>query len=300
LTTGWQFRPAKQIQRLMAVDAMRRLGNFFPLSEYRYIGMGGYEFVDFDLVHRALGVHRMISIESKVAEDRLKFNRPFPEIDIEIGTSNDILPTLALDGPLIVWLDYCGRLDHSVLQDVLLLGEQLRAGSMLLVTINATAGDPTDERLSELEARVGSARIPLDVSSDNDLVGRATAEVQRRILLTEVNAGLGKRSDAMRFEQIINVQYRDTQRMQTLGGVFVDPAHDSMLAAADFGSLDHVRTGQDALKIKVPVLTAREVLKLESEIKKGKPAPSLAWLKDEEANSFADLHRWYPAVPAPM
>lgn len=300
MTTGWQFRPAKQIQRLMAVDAMRRLGNFFPLSEYRYIGMGGYEFVDFDLVHRALGVHRMTSIESKVTEERLKFNRPFPEIDIEIGTSNDVLPTLALDGPLIVWLDYCGRLDHSVLQDVLLLGEHLRAGSMLVVTVNAAAGDPTAERLSELEARVGSARIPLDVSSDNDLNGQATAEVQRRILVTEVNAGLAKRGDAMRFEQLINVQYRDTQRMQTLGGVFVDPAHDSMLAAADFRALDHVRMGQDPLKIKVPVLTAREVLKLESEIEKGKPAPSLAWLKDEEADSFADLHRWYPAVPAPM
>jgi hypothetical protein len=300
LTAGWQFRPAKQIQRLMAVDAMRRLGNFFPLSEYRYVGMGGYEFVDFDLVHRALGVHRMTSMESKVTEERLEFNRPFPEIDLEIGTSNEVLPTIALDGPLIVWLDYCGRLEHNVLQDVLLLGEQLRAGSMLLVTVNAQAGDSTEERLSELEDRVGSSRIPLDVSSDKDLDGWATAEVQRRILLTEVNAGLAKREDTTRFAQVINVQYRDTQRMQTLGGVFVDPAHDSKLAAADFGSLDHVRMGEEALRIKVPVLTAREVLKLESEIKKGKSAPSFPWLKASEADSFADLHRWYPPVPAPM
>jgi hypothetical protein len=230
----------------------------------------------------------------------LKFNRPFPEIDLEIGTCNEVLPTLALDDPLIVWLDYCGRLEHNVLQDVLLLGEQLCAGSMLLVTVNAQTGDPGAERLNELEDRVGSSRVPLDVASDKDLDGWSMAEIQRRILLTEVNAGLAKRDDATRFAQILNVQYRDTQRMQTLGGVFVDPAHDASLVAADFGALDHVRTGEEPLRIKVPVLTAREVLRLESEIKKGKPAPSFPWLKADEANSFTDLHRWYPAVPAPM
>ena len=74
----------------MAVDAMRRLSSFRPLPAYRYVGLGGYEFVDFDLVHRALGVNRMTSIESAVDEKRLKFNRPFPGIDLKVGTSNEV------------------------------------------------------------------------------------------------------------------------------------------------------------------------------------------------------------------
>jgi hypothetical protein len=300
LTPGWQFRPAKQIQRLMAVDVMRKLAHFAPLDEYRYVGMGGYEFVDFDLVHRALGVHRMTSIESKVKEERLEFNRPFPEIDLEIGTSNDVLPTLELDEPLIVWMDYCSRLDHNVLQDVLLLGEKLQAGSMLLITVNAHAGDLNAERREELVARVGTDRVPLDVASDKDLDGWSTAAVQRRILLGEVKAGLAKRTDAMRFAQVLNIQYKDTQPMQTLGGVFVDAGCEAKFTGADFKSLDHVQTSKKELRIKVPILTAREVLTLESEFTKGKPAPSFPWLKSSEADSFAELHRWYPPVPAPM
>lgn len=297
MSPGWQFRPAKQIQRLMAVDAMRRLCNFRPLHEYRYVGMGAYEFVDFDLVHRALGVHRMTSIEGKVEEARLKFNRPFPDIDLQIGTSNEVLPTIPLDEPLIVWMDYCSKLRHDVLQDALLLGEQLQPGSMLIMTVNASAGPP-DERLAKLESRVGRNRVPIDVASDQDLDGWATAEVQRRILLAELGSGLGRRG--VRLEQVLNVQYTDTQRMQTLAGVVVDAAHDGKFAAADFRSLDYVRTGDEALRISVPVLTAREVLDLESKLKNGKTAPTFPWLKRGEAESFAELHRWYPPVPAPM
>jgi hypothetical protein len=299
LSPGWQFRPAKQIQRLMAVDAMRRLCNFRPLHEYGYVGMGGYEFVDFDLVHRALGVHRMTSVEGKVEEARLRFNRPFPDIDLQIGTSNEVLTTIPLDEPLIVWMDYCSKLRHDVLQDALLLGEQLQPGSMLILTVNASADGP-DERLAKLESRVGRNRIPIDVEGDRDLDGWAIAEVQRRVLLTELRSGLSRRDEPVRFEQVLNVQYTDTQRMQTLGGVFVDPAHDGMFAAADFRSLDYVRTGDQALRISVPVLTAREVLDLESKLKNGKKAPNFPWLKPGEADSFAKLHRWYPPVPAPM
>jgi hypothetical protein len=284
----------------MAVDAMRRLCNFHRLANYRYVGMGGYEFVDFDLVHRALGVHRMTSIESKIDEERLRFNRPFVEVDVEIGTSNDVLPTLPLDGPLIVWMDYCSKMRHDVIQDALLLGEQLQAGSMLIVTVNAFAGEVPEERLEKLEDRVGRDRIPLDVTEDRHLDGWLTAEAQRRILLTALRDGLAKRSDSMRFEQILNAQYSDTSRMQTVGGVFVDPAHDAKFGAADFPSLDYVRAGDEALRINVPLLTAREVLDLESKLKKGKGAPGFSWLRPGEADSFAELHRWYPRVPAPM
>jgi hypothetical protein len=297
--TGWQFRPGKRIQRLMCVDTMRRLSAFRPLHDYRYIGLGGYEFVDFDLVYRALGVHGMTSIESKGSFERCEFNRPFAGIDIEWGTTNERLETLALDEPTIIWMDYCGALEKDVLQDVRLLGERLAAGSMLLVTVNATTM-PDGERMKFLEDRVTQARVPIDVKSEPDLDGWRTADVQRRILLTEIRDALAARPDGRRFEQLINIRYRDTSRMQTLGGVFVDAGTDSLFRAADFRSLPQVCTASDALTIGVPVLTAREVLMLEEQLTAGAPPPVVPWLKRTEIESFAELHRWYPPVPAPM
>jgi hypothetical protein len=296
---GWQFRPAKQVQRLMAVDAMRRLSAFQPVSDYRYVGMGGYEFIDFDLVRRALGVHKMTSIESEGPEDRYVFNRPSADVQVEIGTTNDILPTQPLDEPTIVWLDYCCPVRFDVLQDLQLLGERMLPGNMLLVTVNAAAGQETG-RLKRLEGRIGAERVPMGVASDPDLDGWRTAEVQRRVILTELRKGLSQRADGTRFEQVLNTHYKDTQRMQTLAGVFVDSGADARFKDADFRSLPQARTTSDALVIKVPVLTAREVLDLESRSQVGQDAPGFSWLKDSEIESFADLHRWYPPVPAPM
>ncbi len=75
---GWQFRPNKQIQRLMCIDVMRRLSAFRPLNDYRYIGLGGYEFIDFDLVYRSLGIKRMISIEDTGEVEQVRVQSPFP------------------------------------------------------------------------------------------------------------------------------------------------------------------------------------------------------------------------------
>lgn len=296
---GWQFRPAKHMQRLMAVDVMRRLGAFRPISDYRYLGMGGYEFIDFDLVWRALGITRMTSIESSSKTDRFVFNKPFPDIRLEFGTTNDMLPLLALDAPLIVWLDYCSAVRGNELRDILLLAEKMIPGSMLLVSVNADPG-AEDRRLARFEDRVTPERVPLDVRSDADLDGWSTAEIQRRVLFSEVRAALGSRNDGVRFEQLLNVQYRDTTRMQTWGGVFVDAGTEAKFLAADFRSLHQVRTDDEALKIRVPILTAREVLNLEERLVAGQGPPTFPWLKNNEAESFSDLHRWYPRVPAPM
>jgi hypothetical protein len=299
VATGWQFRPAKQMQRLMVIDVMRRLRAFRPLVEYRYVGFGGYEFVDFDLVRRQLGIYRMVSIERSGKPDRYEFNRPFPDIELKFGNSNEMLPEVALEEPLIVWMDYCGKVDGPVLSDVLLFGEKLQPGSMLMVTVNATSDD-TGKRLSSLEARVTPARVPMGISRESDFDSWGTADVQRRILAGEVRAGLANRSDATRFEQLVNIRYKDTTRMQTWGAVFVSPATDGLFDRAAFRDLDQVRTGEEALTISVPVLTAREVLELEKKLRAGAKPPTLPWLKGHEAQSFSDLHRWYPPVPAPM
>ena len=295
---GWQFRPNKQIQRLMCIDVMRRLQTFRPLDEYRYVGLGGYEFIDFDLVYRALGISRMTSIEDTGRIERFEFNRPFASIEIEWGNTNERLPTLKLDEPLIVWLDYCGPVDKRILPDVLLLGEKLLAGSMLLVTVNADTL-PDGDRLDVLEKRVTRERIPIDIRDDAQLDGWGTAVVQRRVLASEIRTGLARRADGRRFEQLVNIHYRDTRKMQTWGGVFIDAGTEANFTAAGFRDLPQVKTGDEPVAVKVPILTAREILTLEPAMGAGAP-DVLPWVPEREIRSFEELHRWYPPVPAPM
>jgi hypothetical protein len=281
----------------MTIDIMRRLSAFRPLNEYQYVGLGGYEFVDFDLVRRALDVRRMTSIERSSKALRFEFNCPFPGIELKFGTSNDMLPEVSLDEPTIVWMDYCASVRDDVLRDVLLLGRQLLPGSMLIISVNATVADD-GERIATLTKNITKERVPMGVDAEPHLDGWRTANVQRRVLAAELRQAMAGRS--VRFEQLINIHYRDTQRMQTWGGVVVDAGTDDQFHRADFRSLSQVRTGADPITIDVPVLTAREVLDLEAKLVAGQPAPTLPWLKSAECDSFADLHRWYPPVPAPM
>ena len=59
----YSLRPAKHAERRMLAEVFRRLRPFQPIEDYTYIGFGGLWFVDFALIHRMLGVHKMISIE---------------------------------------------------------------------------------------------------------------------------------------------------------------------------------------------------------------------------------------------
>src|SRR5271163_4037347 len=75
------YRPAKRIQRYMMLDAFQQLRAIASPAHYQYVGFGGWEFVDFQLVRRRLGIPRMISIEKdSFRRKRYQFNRPFQDI----------------------------------------------------------------------------------------------------------------------------------------------------------------------------------------------------------------------------
>src|SRR6266851_2685661 len=133
-------RPAKHIQRRMVVEALRRLDAIISLKKYRYVGFGGLEFLDFDLVHRTLGISQMTSIEHDSAKaKRFGFNRPFRGIRLLMGKASEFLPSVDWRGPRIVWLDYEVMLTGEVLRDAETVARVLRPGSVLIVTINAAA-----------------------------------------------------------------------------------------------------------------------------------------------------------------
>jgi hypothetical protein len=60
----YDLRPRKQVERRMMVHAFQVLAEAgFPISNYRYAGLGAFFFVDFIIFRRILGINDMISIE---------------------------------------------------------------------------------------------------------------------------------------------------------------------------------------------------------------------------------------------
>lgn len=51
----YRLRPAKHAERVMLCDLLRRM-RFSSLESYQYVGFGSVAFVDFRMIHRALGI----------------------------------------------------------------------------------------------------------------------------------------------------------------------------------------------------------------------------------------------------
>jgi hypothetical protein len=290
-------RPAKYIERLMLVDAFRRLSAFGPLTEYAYIGFGAHEFVDFELLWRTIGITDMTSIEREIPVDRFKFNRPFGAIVVEPGTSSTVLPKLNFKPHTIVWLDYTGKLTVPIINDIVYTAGRLGSGSVLVVTVNAEPEKELSKRRAALVAGVEAKRVPASVT-DASLAKWGLADLDRDILSDEASQAMRNRADIARFEQLFNFRYADSTRMLTWGGVIVAQQDSQAFDAATFDELDFVRRGADACVLAPPTLTLREMLKLNEELPLAPGAAGpLSWLSKDDLEAYAWLHRWYPSVP---
>jgi hypothetical protein len=296
-------RPAKHVQRRMVVDALRRMRAFSELPEYQYVGFGGMEFVDFELVHRELGISNMVSIELDSAHAaRYRFNVPFATVRLFFDRASAVLPGL-LDEPVlrVVWLDYECSLNLEVLQDLGTALRRLIPGSALVISVNAQSPSPATTRLKQFTANVGADRVPSG-ATDATLARWGWAQASYDVLTADAEAETARRGDGCAFEQVFHFRYADGARMLTWGGVLVGPANRPAFAAADFPSLDQVRTpGDPPYEIMPPLLTMREALHLNAQLPNAAPDELHAQgISADDLRSYTDLYRWYPTVPASM
>jgi hypothetical protein len=297
---SYALRPAKHIERRMLVDASRRLRTFAPLVEYQYVGFGSFEFVDFELVHRELGITNMLSIESGGPAERYEFNRPFSDVTIQFDRASNVLPSLLdSDDRRIIWLDYESQLNHEVLQDIGTALRRLRAGSALIVTVNAQPTSPARERRTRFAEAVGEDRVPPGMT-DRSLAKWGLAEAQYAVLRNEVPGALTLRTDGSKWEQLFHFRYADGAQMLTWGGVLVAPEERAAWEAARFPELEQVRRDETALEIAVPVLTAREALHLNAQLPCAPADLQAEGIPGASKEAYAELYRWYPPVPTPI
>ena len=124
-------------------------------EDYRYVGLGHWQFVDFELMRREVGVRPMVSIERDTDHQaRLRGEQAFRRdrsavrrcVRAAAGRSRS-------DAPTIAWLDYTAKLNSAGLRDHEALVEQLPAGSVVAATFNCHP-DREDERLDALERKL--------------------------------------------------------------------------------------------------------------------------------------------------
>lgn len=310
----YRLRPAKSVERKMMCDAFRRLAPFGSVDRYQYVGFGANSFVDFILLHRSLGIKKMVSMEArKDLEKRVLFNRPFRCIHVEFESSAKALPKLDWKTPSIVWLDYDKALNGPMLGDVSLVATKVVPGSFICFSVAAGSGDDDDtddetanddgveseaERMLRKIQRRLPLKVPLDVTH-RSLKGWGTAEVYRRIITNEIESALAQRNSLLRgkekfeYRQFFNFHYADGAKMMTCGGLIVRQSQIPLVKQCDFGDLDFTRTRKQPYHIEIPILTHREMRYLDTKL----PRPprkrvSLPGVKPEEVQRYSHLYRY--------
>jgi hypothetical protein len=306
---NYSIRPAKNIERKMMAQAFSKLTPFGNLELYRYVGFGSTFFSDFKTFHKLLGITNMVSIErDKKYEQRFIFNCPYKFVKIDLGESNDVLPQMLWDIRSLVWLDYDGLLDSSVITDIRHVCAEAPSGSMIIISVNAqpdrveSVQDElrSEKRLELLAKRVGVDRIPLGLNG-KELREWGMARVCRSIIIGQIEETLVARNrkaskgNQMLFQQLFNFHYQDGAKMLTVGGILFDEGHQPQLAQCGFDQCEFVRKGEDSYVIDVPSLTLREIRFLESQV----PIVDSTGFADQgltssDVEKFARLYRHFP------
>ncbi len=302
--TNYGLRPSKSIQRQIVFEGIRILHDSLDVENAVYVGLGSIWFVDFVMAHKILSINDMISIElDSVGCCRAKYNSPFATVNVQCGSSREVLPKLLHDPdikrrPWVVWLDYDGEFNEDVAADVQEIVEGAPGNSIFLITFNGDGrsyGKPNDraERIRELFGSV----VPADLSKEK--CGKKTMQRTLTSITTDFMKALAL--EARRpggFFPAFQIAYRDSTPMVTVGGVLpINAKRDvvgSVINAHDWRCRpDHV--------LAAPHLTIREAMALQSTL----PDPNgltrervrkLGFdLKENQIQLYERYYREYPS-----
>lgn len=327
----YHLRPHKSVDRRLFLDLLTRFERWRPLASYVYVSMGAYPLEDHKLVHRHLGISKLIAFdfeEGIVARQR--FNRPIETCHCLHSKSDDLISNLdsvlakcSFSDPagLIVWLDYTDprQIGQQVREFETLL-DKLRAGDLVRVTVNAQpnalvdpqalgespllASDKKQKQFQKLKDRIGDF-LPAETSLDD-----MTAEGLPLAISKSFGAAALKAlpiSGNNIFCPLSIIRYADGQQMLSITGTVITRGDkDAMLERLDLKSWPFASMDWSIVhRLLVPILTVRERLFLERGIL-GKAAEELVSelgfamaseiRLDEFLANYKDYYRFYPTL----
>lgn len=304
-TSSYLLRPNKAVDRLLFADLLDRVDASLGIGEqFTYVGMGGTYMEDFRLLHERFPRMKMVSLEERPQVSlRQRFNRPHSAIRFLTQSSQQwIEQNLPSTSRHVVWLDFQGKNRHDQISQFQSLVAGAVKPSILRITLdvsNETLGGKTTpkEKLDRLKSQLGHL-LPKELTVE-DFVERGLEDILRDVVFRAASQAL-KNQPIARFQPLLVVSYKDTNRMLTITGLLsnrdqVEPiVEKSGLREWDYSWLKT----NDTLKIDLPELSARERLSLNQML----PAKATKvshihktfgfWLSDEEQESEAMLSNY--------
>ena len=220
---SYDLRPAKQCERRLMMESFyTAIESGFPVSAYRYIGMGGISFYDFRLIHKYLGIKNMTSLEhDERIFPRAEFNCPFDFINVRCSTVQDFVLSDQFDGNSIFWLDYDDAVITDVISDIISISDRAQLRDFVFVTVPGNTPKflmklNAKDRIVELQDRLQEMAPAL---SDRDVEDVVFPRTIRKILRSAFDHAFAQRHEG-EFNPFFQVQYADGQEMVTYGGNF--------------------------------------------------------------------------------
>ena len=298
-TVWYDLRPAKQVERRMMIDVFGRLAaSGFHIADYQYTGLGSIYFVDFILLHRYLGMNRLLSIEHDYSiPKRTKFNVPFSCVEVRMGEIGQVIAELDRDLHHLLWLDYDQRIDEGILADVALAAYKLSPGSVVIITVDVEPPDRCEAPRALMDWYQSQAGDYFEHDWDVTTFARSCLPaVNFAILRNALSRGLAPRA-AVDYLSLFKFVYADGHEMITLGGMIGTQSEAAMLAGSGLHAYDFVRLDaqQAAYHIKVPRLSRKERLHLDQHMPCSAGwTPSEFELSSEEVQSYSEIYRFCP------
>jgi hypothetical protein len=324
----YHLRPHKAVDRRLFLDLLGRLERWKPLHGHAYVSMGAYPLEDHRLVHRVLGITRLLAfdMEPEVVARQL-FNRPLDscrcieaKAETVVGDLDRVLKDEGFgdaDGA-IVWLDYTDpkKLAHQLREFQTLL-DNLTEGDIVRVTVNAhvnlhieasvgaplTKEDKRTKMFQTIKSKMGEF-LPSDVSAD-DMTEAGLPSVISRSFGRAAHKAF-QATGANMFKPLSVTRYSDGTQMLSMTGMVIardkeDEFDERMqwdawpFASKDWETVHH---------LVVPSLTLRERLFLEKSVARdaedliqelGFSEASEIPLRDFLA-SYKHYYRFYPTL----
>ncbi len=307
---NYALRPGKHAARRMLCEIFACLGPFQPVKDYTYVGFGSVWFEDFILLHRALGIRQMISIERETrVRKRIEANKPFKNISVVYKKASVVLPKLHWKNRHFLWLDYEDPLDLEILRDVATVAGHAQSGTVLAVSVPCRraqeVADAQDDpngpsALERFSSTFGRARVSPTVT-EIELEGWPFGKLTRQMVKLEVDTHLATRNarvtadNKLKFRPICELEYDDGTKMVTIVGLICRAADKELVAQCDFTRLDFLRARRRPIRIEVPKLTMREIRSLEQQLpRESGGILNRGSIPANEARAFERLYRYLP------
>lgn len=188
-----------------------------------FIGMGGVRYIDMLLARKVAGMSDFVSLEhDRTLWKRCALNKPFAQMEIYEGSAADYLAKVGLRRPAVIWFDIEKMASKDARDDIISLATGAKPGSFVFVTAGAEmpvdlrAVKGKDRRLAQLKEKFAplADKVPESWLGANEF-HRASAHLAIKFL----RFGFAGRADGV-FRPLINLTYKDSAWMATVGGFF--------------------------------------------------------------------------------